>query len=76
MDYWLGVLTDTQQEPIEEHLMGCAVVVTGFATLSLTGSPRTLARSGSLLVVISDQLMTRAEEASAGPTNGASKCFE
>ena len=63
MDYWLGVLPSTDEEPIEEHLMGCDRCGDRLReVIALAESLRTLARSGSLLVVISDQLVTRAEE--------------
>ena len=63
MDYWLGVLPSTEEDPIEEHLMGCDRCGDRLReVIALAESLRTLARSGSLLVVISDDLVTRAEE--------------
>jgi hypothetical protein len=81
MDYWLGVLPDMQQEPIEEHLMGCDRCGDRLRdAIALAESLRTLARSGALLVVISDELMTRAEEAGkrirqySPPPGGSVQC--
>jgi hypothetical protein len=81
MDYWLGILSDTQQEPIEEHLMACDACGDRLHdVIALAESLRRLVRSGSLLVVISDQLMTRAEEAGkrirqySPPPGGSVQC--
>jgi hypothetical protein len=63
MDYWLGILQSSDEDPIEEHLMGCDPCGDRLReVIALAESLRTLARSGSLLVVISDLLVTRAEE--------------
>lgn len=63
MDYWLGVLPSTEEEPIEEHLMTCDRCGDRLReVIALAESLRTLARSGSLLVVISDQLVICAGE--------------
>jgi Putative zinc-finger len=63
MDYWLGVLPSSEEEPIEEHLMGCDRCGDRLReAIALAESLRTLARSGALVVVISAQLVTRAEE--------------
>ena len=63
MDYWLGLLPSTEEEPIEEHLMGCDRCGDRLReVIALAESLRTLAQSGSLLVVISDRFVTRAEE--------------
>jgi hypothetical protein len=63
MDYWLGILPSTEEDPIEEHLMGCDRCGDQLReAIALADSLRTLARSGSLLVVLSDQFVTRAGE--------------
>ena len=61
MDYWLGALQSTDEEPIEEHLMGCDHCGDRLReVIALAEGLRTLARSGSLVVVISDPFVTRA----------------
>jgi hypothetical protein len=81
MDYWLGALQSTEEEPIEEHLMGCDRCGDRLReVIALADSLRTLARSGSLLVVISDQFVTRAGEMGqrireyAPPPGGSVQC--
>jgi hypothetical protein len=81
MDYWLGALQSTEEEPIEEHLMGCDRCGDRLReVIALADSLRTLARSGSLLVVLSDQFVTRAGEMGqrvreyAPPPGGSVQC--
>jgi hypothetical protein len=81
MDYWLGALQSTEEEPIEEHLMGCDRCGDRLReVIALAESLRTLARSGALLVVISDHVVTRAEEMGqrirqyAPPPGGSVQC--
>jgi hypothetical protein len=63
MDYWLDALQSTEEEPIEEHLMGCDRCGDRLReVIALAESLRTLARSGVLQVVISDHVVMRAEE--------------
>jgi hypothetical protein len=81
MDYWLGILPSTEEDPIEEHLMGCDRCGDQLReAIALADSLRTLARSGSLLVVLSDQFVTRAGEMGqrvreyAPPPGGSVQC--
>jgi len=81
MDYWLGVLQSTVEEPIEEHLMGCDRCGDRLReVIALAEGLRALARSGALLVVISDHVVTRAEEMGhrirqyAPPPGGSVQC--
>lgn len=81
MDYWLGALQSTVEEPIEEHLMGCDHCGDRLReVIALAEGLRALARSGALLVVISDHVVTRAEEMGhrirqyAPPPGGSVQC--
>src|SRR4030095_3897746 len=81
MDYWLGALQSTEEEPIEEHLMGCDRCGDRLReVMGLAESLRTLARSGVLQVVISDHVITRADEMGqrirqyAPPLGGSVQC--
>ena len=81
MDYWLGALQSTEEEPIEEHLMGCDRCGDRLReVIALAEGLRTLARSGSLVVVISDPFVTHAEEMGqrirqyAPPLGGSVQC--
>jgi hypothetical protein len=81
MDYWLGVLVSTEEDPIEEHLMGCDRCGDRLReVIALAESLRTLARSGSLVVVISDQLLERGTQSGqrirqyAPPPGGSVQC--
>ena len=81
MDYWLGALQSTEAEPIEEHLMGCDRCGDRLReAIALAETLRTLARSGALQVVISDHVVTRAEEMGqrirqyAPPPGGSVQC--
>jgi hypothetical protein len=63
MDYWLGLLAPDVEETLEEHLLACDACGDRLrSTITLAESLRTLARSGSLQVVVSDQLVKRAED--------------
>jgi hypothetical protein len=80
-DYWLATLPSAAEEMIEEHLLACdgcghrlrEVIV-------LAEGLRTLARSGSLRVVISDTFVKRAAETGqrvreyAPPPGGSVQC--
>ncbi len=63
VDYWLAVLPSTDEDAIEEHLMTCDVCGNRLRqVISLSESLRTLARSGSLMVVVSDRFVKHAAE--------------
>jgi len=62
-DYWLGALAKPEEETVEEHLLDCDRCGTRFReVIALTGGLRTLAREGSLRMVVSDAFLKRAEE--------------
>ena len=63
MDYWLALLPSTAEDAIEEHLMTCDACGNRLRqVISLSESLRTLARSGSLTVVVSDRFVKHAAE--------------
>jgi hypothetical protein len=63
MDYWLGALASAAEETIEEHLFSCDPCGDRLReVIALSEGLRMLARSGSLLVVISDQFVKHAAE--------------
>ena len=63
MDYWLAVLPSADEETLEEHLLKCDACGDRLrAAIALAEGLRTLARSGSLQVVISDQFVRHAAE--------------
>ena len=63
MDYWLALLPSPDEEAVEEHLLACDPCGDRFReVIALSEGLRTLVRSGSLRVVVSDQLVQRAVE--------------
>jgi hypothetical protein len=63
MDYWLAALPAAEEEAVEEHLMTCDGCGHRLREIiALSDGLRTLARSGSLQVVISEQFVTHARE--------------
>jgi hypothetical protein len=61
MDYWLGVLSSADENAVEEHLLACDECGDRLrVTIALAEGLQTLARSGSLQVVISDRLLQEA----------------
>jgi hypothetical protein len=63
MDYWLAALPSAEEEAVEEHLMSCDGCGDRLReVIALAEGLRTLARSGSLQVVISDQFVKHAGE--------------
>ncbi|MGE5245275.1 MAG: zf-HC2 domain-containing protein [Betaproteobacteria bacterium] len=64
MDYWLAVLPPGEEERVEEHLMACDVCGDRLRdAIALADALRTLARSESLRVVVSDRFVQHAGEA-------------
>jgi hypothetical protein len=81
MDYWLGQLPAAAEETVDEHLLSCDECGDRLReTIALAESLRTLARSGSLQVVVSDQFVKHAAETGqrvreyAPPRGGAVQC--
>jgi anti-sigma factor RsiW len=61
MDYWLGALAAADEDSVEQHLMTCDECGDRLRDIIvLADSLRVLARSGSLQVIISDQLLEQA----------------
>jgi len=64
MDYWLGALPAANEDSVEQHLMMCDECGDRLRdVIALADSLRMLARSGSLQVIISDQLLEQAAAA-------------
>src|SRR3954469_13395360 len=60
-DYWLGLLGADEEERIEEHLFACNECHSRLAEVeTMAEGVRALARSGSLLMVVSETYLTRA----------------
>jgi hypothetical protein len=81
MDYWLAALPSAAEEAVEQHLMTCDACGDRLRkVISLSDSLRTLARSGSLQVVVSDQFVKHAVETGlrvreyAPPQGGGVQC--
>jgi hypothetical protein len=63
MDYWLAALSSTDEDVVEEHLLACDDCGDLLReVIAMAEGLRTLARSGSLQVVISDQFVEHAAE--------------
>ena len=81
MDYRLATLPPLEEEAVEEHLLTCDRCGDRLRdTIALAEGLRTLARSGSLVVVVSDRFVRRAREAGqqvreyAPPRGGSIQC--
>jgi hypothetical protein len=63
MDYWLAALPSEAEEAVEEHLLACDACGDRLReVIALADGLRTLARSGSLQVVVSDLFVKHAAE--------------
>jgi hypothetical protein len=63
MDYWLAALTASEEETVEEHLLACDECGDRLReTIALAEGLRSLARSGSLVVVVSDYAVKHAAD--------------
>jgi hypothetical protein len=81
MDYWLAALASSEEEAVEEHLLACDRCGDRLRELiALSEGLCTLARSGSLRVVVSERFVQRAVEEGrrvrqyAPPPGGAVQC--
>jgi Putative zinc-finger len=64
LDYWLGLLPAADEDVVEQHLFGCGDCGDRLREMiELSEGLRTLARSGSLRVVVGDDLVQRAVDA-------------
>lgn len=81
MDYWLAALPSLEEEAVEEHLLTCDRCGDRLReTIALAEGLRTLARSGSLVVVVNDAFVQHARAAGrrvreyAPPAGGSVQC--
>jgi hypothetical protein len=62
-DYWLAALQVSEEEAVEEHLLGCDECGARLReVIALTEGVRNLARGGSLRMVVSEAFLHRAAE--------------
>jgi hypothetical protein len=62
-DYWLALLPKPEEDAIEEHLFSCDECGARLREIvALAFGVRQIAREGSLLMVVSDEFLKRAEE--------------
>jgi len=80
-DYWLAVLPGPEEEAVEEHLLGCDRCGERLREIiALAEGIRSVAREGSLRMVVSNVFLKRAAEAGlrvreyAPPPGGAVQC--
>jgi hypothetical protein len=80
-DYWLAALASSDEEAVEEHLLGCDRCVARLRELiALAEGVRSLAREGSLRMIVSDAFLQRAAEKGlrvreyAPPSGGGVQC--
>lgn len=80
-DYWLGVMTEPEEERVELHLLACDACGERLReVIALGEGVRRLARAGSLRMVVSESFLRRAAEEGlrvreyAPPTGGGVAC--
>jgi len=80
-DYWMGVLPASEEETVEEHLLGCDACGERLReVIALAEGVRNLAREGSLRMVVSDTFLERAAQEGlrirqyAPPPGGGVQC--
>ena len=62
-DYWIGMLPKSEEDAVEEHLFACDECGGGLReVIALAEAIRSLARQGSLLMVVSESFLKRLEE--------------
>jgi hypothetical protein len=77
-DYWIAALPPSEEEAVEEHLFACDDCGARLRDIiALAGAIRSLARQGSLLMVVSDAFLQRVAEQGSqvreyAPPNGGS----
>ena len=80
-DYWLAALAGPEEEAVEEHLLACDACGARLReVIALAEGVRSLAREGSLRMIVSDAFLRRAAEEGlrvreyAPPSGGAVQC--
>ncbi len=80
-DYWLGALTTSQEEAVEEHLLACDLCGERLReVIALAGGIQNVASQGNLLMVVSDAFLRRVAEDGlrvreyAPPAGGSVQC--
>lgn len=80
-DYWLAVLPHSEEEAVEEHLLGCDQCGTRLQeVITLADGLQSLARQGSLRMVVSDAFLKSVAEDGlrireyAPPPGGSVEC--
>jgi len=80
-DYWLGMLTEAEENAVEEHLLSCDSCGARLRdVIALAEGVSALARDGSLLMVVTDVFLKRAAEQGlrvreyAPPAGGSIEC--
>lgn len=80
-DYWLAVLSESDEESVEAHLLACDACGARLReVIALAEGVRNLAREGNLRMVVSDAFLRRAAEEGlhvreyAPPAGGAVQC--
>lgn len=80
-DYWVGALPDSEQEVVEEHLLGCDLCGARLSEIiALAEAVRDVAHGGSLRMVVSEEFLKRAAEEGlrvreyAPPRGGSVQC--
>lgn len=62
-DYWLAILTESEETAVEEHLLGCDACGARLrVVIALVSVVRRLAQEGALRMVVTDAFLRRAAE--------------
>lgn len=62
-DYWLGLLPESEEEAVEEHLFGCDACGARLReVIALVDRVQALAREGDLQIVVNDDYLKRAAQ--------------
>ena len=62
-DYWLALLTDTEEEAVEEHLLACDECGRRLReVVAIAEGVRKLAREATLMMIVTDAFVERAAE--------------
>lgn len=62
-DYWLGLLPQSEEQAVEEHLFGCDACGARLReVIALADGIRSVARGGDLQIVVNDEYLRRAAQ--------------